>query len=333
MQIKPQSEKFNADLYLSAAEELGLKSEVLNERVGFCRIYTDNNELYIKNTSLSCNDMVAMSFAMDKNLSLDILGKAGIPVPKQELFTADEEAEPGDPINRTPILEYAKSHFPLVVKPLKGAGGKGVFIAVNSLDEVNLALNEIERLKYQDVLIENYVKGKDYRILVANGKVVDILERIQAFVIGNGKKTVSELIKEKNKIREAMRVNPVKVDDKLHNHLSKQSRSVSNIPAEGEKVVLRPNCNFSEGGETHRIDIQIIKQDDIDMFLKVAKVSRLGLCAIDYITPDITKSYKEVQTIINEINGSPSMDIHYYADTKEDLQVIKDILISILKVS
>src|SRR3990167_6538929 len=129
MKVKLQSEKLNADLYLSAAEELRLKYGVLNKRVGYCRIYTDTNELYIKNTSLSCNDMVAMSFALDKNLSLDILGKAGVPVPRQKIFIADDEAEPVTPIDTEPILEYAKSHFPLVIKPLKGSGGKGVFIS------------------------------------------------------------------------------------------------------------------------------------------------------------------------------------------------------------
>ena len=69
---------------------------------------------------------------------------------------------------------------------------------------------------------------------------------------------INHLIEEKNIKRDEMRVNPIKVDAKLDTHLLKQNKSKTYIPTQGEKVVLRPNCNFSEGGETHRIDINFI---------------------------------------------------------------------------
>src|SRR5699024_8332535 len=92
--------------------------------------------------------------------------------------------------------------YPVVLKPTSEAGGRGVFSNVQSKIELKKVISYVRHnLKYKSVLLEEYIPGKDYRVFVFNGKVLGGLDRIAANIVGNGENSVSELIKQKNKVK------------------------------------------------------------------------------------------------------------------------------------
>ncbi|MBD3362432.1 hypothetical protein GF362_01815 [Candidatus Dojkabacteria bacterium] len=307
----------DTDIYLSAAEKLKLNIEIYDKEYSYCRIYNDEKELYIRGITLGVNNYVPIRTAENKHLTYRILHKNDLPVPKQKLFEIDETDK---------IIGYCEQNFPVVIKPEDSSLGKGVTVNINSTDEIEPAIQEVSLIGKKKVLVEDYVKGTDYRILIYRNKILDVLKRIPPYVIGDGEKSIKELIASKNKEREKLRLKLIQVDKTVENFLQDQKLNLNSVLKKGHKVEVRPTCNFALGGETKRIDIKKIHPDTKKMFLEVFKYSKLNLCGIDYITENIYESYKKVGGYINENNGCPNIYIHYFADMKESLQIPKKIL-------
>lgn len=258
--------------------------------------------------------LIAADLVQDKSLTKSVLKKAMIPVPHGVVITAESE-----------IPEAMKSlTLPLALKPIDGHHGEGVNLNLQNEDEVRMALQQASQYSSTFVLEEMHM-GLDYRVLVIDGKFTAAAERLPPFVIGDGNKSIVQLINDINSDplrgdgHEAF-LTKVVVDEILVQHLAKQGLSLQSVPLPEERITLRANANLSSGGRAK--DVTHITSEEIkDMCERVARIVGLDICGIDIIAKDITKSVKESQLVVIEVNAGPGLRMHLAQKTPEDQDV------------
>jgi D-alanine-D-alanine ligase-like ATP-grasp enzyme/acylphosphatase len=181
-----------------------------------------------------------------KELTKQALTKAGVPVPKGRNFSAEDDIEE--------MLVYAKTiEFPLVAKPTNGSLGRGVFVNIQDIESLKKTLVYIrEELKYDDIIVEQHVQGKECRIYVIEDQVIGAANRIPANIIGDGTSTVKELIELKNKQRKknpSLSKRLIKIDDEALRLIEEAGHTLESVPKEGEQIFLREKSNLSAGGD------------------------------------------------------------------------------------
>lgn len=248
---------------------------------------------------------VAVDISCDKILTKEILKNQCLPV-----------AEGG--IVRSPLelfIEAKEIGYPIVLKPCYGNQGKGVFINIKSEKEAINAYNILSK-KYDNIMIEKNITGKDFRICVINGKAIAVSEKIPPYVVGDGVSTVVELIKNINKdsVRGEGHEKPlttIKMDEELKSCVSKHSYRLDSILPKGEKLIIRGNGNLSTGGKA--VDCtDIICQDNINICERAAKAIGLDVCGIDICCEDIGKPIDKSGGAILEVNAAPGIRMHHY---------------------
>lgn len=273
----------------------------------------------IEATICSDTSNIGVDIACDKLLTKEILNNQCLPVAR------------GGKVNSIIdlLLEAKCIGYPVVLKPRYGNQGNGVF--VNIKDEVEAA-ETYRRLKeeyhYNDILIEKYIKGRDYRVCMVNGNVVAVAERIPPFVIGDGKKTINELIDELNndpKRGEGHEkpLTRLKIDKEVIKFLSQHNYVMESILKNGEKVYLRQNCNLSTGGIAEDCTYKICKEN-IEICERCAKAINLDICGIDICCSDISRPIDDGAII--EVNAAPGIRMHHYPSVGEKQNVASSII-------
>ncbi|KXK26681.1 MAG: Cyanophycin synthetase [candidate division WS6 bacterium OLB20] len=197
--------KLHTDLYLIAAKQIGLRTHVINSEFAYVEITDGQKILRIKNTSLSSNDIVAATLAGSKVIASKLLDEDGILVPKQHYFGSRND--PVTPETIEEIVKTAHDLYPLVLKRAHGSGGHGVYVNVQDEEQLRKMYGRLlNNYNPAVVIIEEYIQGKDYRILVYKDRVIDVIHRIPAYITGDGTSTVAELIEAKNQERKALRI-------------------------------------------------------------------------------------------------------------------------------
>src|SRR3989304_9182955 len=197
--IKEYTKNINSNIYLAAAEVLGISYEEIDGRIRYYRFSQGNKELNLFDTTFSFNDSVAYRLVMNKYATSRLLEKQNIPVPGSSLF--DITPDGITPDETEAIIAEAKKMYPVVIKPHNLSLGKGVFVNLKTEEDLRSALNQFSTLALKKLMLEEFVSGTDYRIITLNGKVIDIVERVAAFVSGDGKSNLNLLIENKNKVR------------------------------------------------------------------------------------------------------------------------------------
>ncbi|MDB9426041.1 cyanophycin synthetase [Microcystis aeruginosa CS-564/01] len=260
----------------------------------------------IQATLSSFSGILAVELACDKEGTKTILKDGGIPVPRgtviqylDELSAAIEEV----------------GGFPIVIKPLDGNHGRGISIDVKNQQEAEEAYDLASSAsKTRSVIVERYYKGSDHRILVINGKVAAVAERIPAHVVGDGRSTIEELIDITNQDPNrgdghANVLTKITIDKTALNVLEKQGYELTSILAHGEIAYLRATANLSTGGiAVDRTDE--IHPENVWIAQRVAKLIGLDIAGIDVVTEDIRKPLKEVDGVIVEVNAAPGFRMH-----------------------
>ena len=260
----------------------------------------------IQATLSSFSGILAVELACDKEGTKTILKDGGIPVPRgtviqylDELSAAIEEV----------------GGFPIVIKPLDGNHGRGISIDVKNQQEAEEAYDLASAAsKTRSVIVERYYKGSDHRILVINGKVAAVAERIPAHVVGDGRSTIEELIEITNQDPNrgdghANVLTKITIDKTALNVLGKQGYELTSILAHGEIAYLRATANLSTGGiAVDRTDE--IHPENVWIAQRVAKLIGLDIAGIDVVTEDIRKPLKEVDGVIVEVNAAPGFRMH-----------------------
>ena len=212
---------------------------------------------------------------------------------------------------------------PIVIKPRTTNGGVGITVFTTPPTKGQFLKAVYYAFEFDnDVLIEQYIKGEEYRFLVVNGKCISVITRRSAQVIGNGKDTIAKLIEQKNNEEWHVLLNTkIKIDTPLKLFLSKSGKSLEDVPAKDEVVKLRKNSNCSTGGESISLTDRVP-----DYFKKIAekaaKAFESYVCGVDIIIDDLTKD----EYCILETNADPGYDINQWPYEGPDAHIGIEIL-------
>lgn len=264
------------------------------------------NQKRVQATLTENSGILGVELACDKEGTKTILGDAGIPVPKGTVIQYLDELE--DAI-------ASVGGYPIVIKPLDGNHGRGITINISSNTEAELAYDlASEASRTRTVIVERFYRGSDHRVLVINGKVIAVAERIPAHVIGDGKSSIEELIAATN--RDPKRgeghdniLTKIIIDGTALGVLEKQGYTIKTVLPQGVTAYLRATANLSTGGiAIDRTDE--IHPENIWLAERIAKIIGLDIAGIDIVTPDITKPLREVNGVVVEVNAAPGFRMH-----------------------
>ncbi|HLS46890.1 MAG TPA: cyanophycin synthetase [Gemmatimonadales bacterium] len=257
----------------------------------------------VQATVTSETSHIAVELASDKEETNRILANLGLPVPAQELVQTVGGA-----------LRAAESiGYPVVVKPYNANHGRGISIHLTDADQVRAAF-EMARELSRSVLIESYVTGYDHRMLVVNGKLIAVAQRIPGHVVGDGIHTVEQLVAEVNAdprrgIGHEKVLTRLEFDAQAEQLLARRGYTRDSVPDAGEPVYLRLTGNLSTGGTA--IDMtDVVHPDNVEMAVRTVKAIGLDVGGVDFLTSDITRSFKEVGGAIVEVNAAPGFRMH-----------------------
>lgn len=297
----------------------------------FYSIFEDGNKLKVRYSlsdgdkthhfQLSMGDKVsqqAFDICDDKDLTKQYLGKQNVPVPQGEMF--------GEEIPEEEIIQYGLSlGFPIVVKPTDGNAGKGVFANIQSEKDFREIVTHVrEELGFDNIIIEKYVTGEEFRIYVIEDKVLGAMNRRPANVMGDGVSNIRQLIHEKNRIR---KINPhltsrlIRVDKEIERILEESGYTLNAIPKKDEVVFLREKSNLSTGGDAVNVTDQLtpeISQIAINAGKAIPGLSHYG---VDMIVSDDRK-----EGVILEVNSRPGLGGHLFPGEGVPQDFAKDII-------
>ena len=260
----------------------------------------------IQATLSSNSGILGVELACDKEGTKTILRDSGIPVPRGTTIQYFDDLEDA-------IADVGG--YPIVIKPLDGNHGRGITIDINDWDHAVEAYDfAAKESKSRSIIVERFYRGSDHRILVINGKLVAVAERIPAHVIGDGQNTIEELIKITNQDPKrgeghANVLTKITLDKTALDVLARQGYKLDSVLEVGKIAYLRATANLSTGG------VAVDRTDDIHpeniwLMERVAKVIGLDIAGIDVVSPDITKPLREVDGVIVEVNAAPGFRMH-----------------------
>ena len=248
---------------------------------------------------------VSVELTCDKLLVSEILKNQHIPIIHREKIESDNK-----------LLDLAnKLGYPVVLKNQYKTNIENTILNIQNERELLKAYKTIDK-DYKDVILEKHVVGKSFRVCVVDYNVVGVVLRTAPFVIGDGKKSVKDLIQDLNKDKERENenskfFNKIKICENLLNCLGKQGITISSIPIKTEKVHLSENPNISLGGTAEDFTDKLCEENK-KICEKVAKVLGLDICCIDICTEDISKSLNKTGLIIN-VSTTLDIAIHEFA--------------------
>ena len=246
---------------------------------------------------------LAADIAGDKSMTKYILAKAGVPVPFGWTVTTVEEA----------LEAWSLIAKPVAIKPSDGNQGRGVSLNLNSEEEVREGYEQARRHS-RKLIVEEYIVGRHYRVLVVDGRLVAAAERIPAHVVGDGCSTIQELVAVTNRdpLRGEKHEKPLTrmtVDELVLGVLRKQGHAPTSVPALGEVVLLRGSANLSTGGTATDVTEQVHPGVN-ELMVRVARLIGLDIAGIDLVMPDI--SCPPTQGAVIEVNAAPGIRMHLY---------------------
>jgi cyanophycin synthetase len=246
---------------------------------------------------------IAVELASDKEETNKLLSTLGLPVPKQELVqTVDAAARAA-----------RRMGYPVVVKPYNGNHGRAVAIHLTTEDAVRTAFTAAQAVS-RSVLVESFVTGDDHRLLVVNGVLVAATRRTPGAITGDGSHTIAELVEIVNRdprrgIGHEKVLTRLELDAEAQRLLDEKGYAAETVPATGEIVPLRATANLSTGGTATDVT-DIIHPDNAEMAVRAIQAIGLDVGGVDFLTPDITESYKKHGGAICEVNAAPGFRMH-----------------------
>jgi cyanophycin synthetase len=245
---------------------------------------------------------IAESIAQDKDLTKKLLHAAGVPVP---LGRPVESLDEGWSVAK-------EIGFPVVVKPQDGNQGKGVTVGITDRKHFEIAYTAAA--KYGTVMVESYLPGSDFRLLVVGDQLVAAARRDPPLVIGDGEHTVRELVAEVN--TDPLRgeghgtsLTKIRIDAIAEARLAAQELTPDSVPAKGQRVVLRNNANLSTGGTATDVT-DSVHPDVAARAIEAAQTVGLDICGVDVVCESVIKPLEEQNGGIVEVNAAPGLRMH-----------------------
>ena len=264
--------------------------------------YGANQQIFEASTA-GTTSSIGVELASDKSETKKILSENYIPTPQGELVKNEEELK----------IAIGSLGYPLVIKPFDGNQGRGITTNINNEENAIIAFYKAFKIS-TEVIVEKYIKGLDYRILVINYKVAAVSRRTPALVIGDGKLSVLELIEKTNKDPDRGKghekiLTQIKINDELENFLKLKGFNLGSILPSGEILFLNDTANLSTGG-TARDATDVIHPLNVFLAERVSRLMNLNICGIDLIAQDISQPITKENGAILEVNSSPGFRMH-----------------------
>ncbi|MES2903586.1 MAG: cyanophycin synthetase [Pseudomonadota bacterium] len=259
----------------------------------------------IQATITSETKHIAVEISCDKEDTRHLLNDLGLPVPHQHMvYEADEAVSAARLIG-----------FPVVLKPLNANHGRGVSIHLTTDDEVRNAFDlALEQGTSKAVLVENYVSGFDHRMLVVDNELVAVAKRVPGHVVGDGRQTIAELIEEVNSdprrgVGHEKVLTRLELDFQARRLMGNAGYDEFTVLDAGQIFYLRDTANLSTGGTA--IDLtDVVHPDNREMAVRAIQAVGLDVGGVDFLTDDISQSYKDIGGAIVEANAAPGFRMH-----------------------
>ena len=275
----------------------------------------------IRATITSQTSALAVDIASDKKLTTSLLAAAGLPVPKSEIVETEADAAGA----------AARIGYPVVTKPLDGNHGRGVSLDLRDEAAVRAGFHRADAATNSGVVVvESFVEGNDYRVLVVGGQMVAIAQRIPAHVLGDGTHTVRQLVEITNRdprrgIGHEKVLTRITLDDTAKELVQKQGFDLDSIPPKEAFVRLVATGNLSTGGIS--IDRTAEAHDEnIEIAEEAARVIGLDVAGIDFLCPDIAQPVREAGGAIVEVNAAPGFRMHTHPTEGDPQFVAKPVM-------
>jgi cyanophycin synthetase len=282
----------------------------------------DGKSWYVRGSRTSLQSSVGKTIADFKPLTKSILQHFGLPTARGITITTTEE-----------LPQLTQLTFPLVMKPVDDRHGRGVQVGITSLSEATHLFTAYGKR----VIFEEMLKGTEYRIVCVDYKFVAAAFRKPAFVTGDGKLTIAELVAEKNKhpwrgSGHENNLSLIEIDELVIAHLAEQGMTPQSIPQQKVEVFLRKTANLSTGGEAWDVTDTVCAENRV-LFEKIAKACDLNVIGIDIMCQTLTEPITaQKHAGVIEVNASPGLRMHHFPMQGTSKNVAKIILETVLEV-
>ncbi len=261
------------------------------------------NQMRFQATITCKTSNIAVDIACNKEETKRMLDNASIPVASGSICVDDDDLE----------ACIKKIGYPIVIKPLDGNHGKGASINVTNLEDAKAGLAFAKEYSRR-VIVEKFITGFDFRVLVIDNKLVAAAKRVPAHVVGNGKDTIQQLIDTTN--LDPRRgyghenvLTEITVDRDTLDLLEKLQYTLDTVVKTGEIVYLKSTANLSTGGTS--VDVtDMMHPENIFLAERISRVIGLDVCGVDIMAENLTQPLKENGGCILEVNAAPGFRMH-----------------------
>jgi len=303
----PGYKDINLPPFIREALRRGVPWQRVDEGSPLVRLGQGSRQRLFLRTTLHDTRQIGSFVARYKRQSHRLLAGLGLPLPRQALASTETEA----------LAAAERIGYPVVVKP--NGLGRGIAVSVGVGDAAGLRRAfALARKEDTTVVVESLIAGEDHRILVVGGQVVAVARKRPGQVVGDGKASVADLVARENRSpRREIGVQrlrfEMRFDAEAERLLEAQGMTQDSVPSAGREVALRRTANASTGGLADDLTERIHPENRRMAERAVAAIG-LDVCGVDFITPDITRSWREVGGAICELNDNPGIAPHLLAD-------------------
>ncbi|MCJ8336951.1 MAG: hypothetical protein MJK10_00620 [Pseudomonadales bacterium] len=267
------------------------------------RLYAAISKQFMSDCS-SYNSLEVRRGCRSKKQARDIFAANKVPHAKGKIFFGPLAAH-----------KFIAEHgFPVVIKPNVSGFSRGSYFPIRNYKELYKALL-LAKIWWPTTVIEQYLEGKNYRVVVIEGELMSAIERFPPTVTGNGRDSIRQLANTENKVREKMglfpTIHPILESEQCIKHLAKQGLNFDSVPADGQSITLFYRIALAPGGTINTIDKSTIPEENTQLFLKVLKMFNANILGIDIIMQQgIDVPFTEQKCIMLEVNSRPYLKMH-----------------------
>lgn len=272
-------------------------------KYSLCQLGYGANQKRIQATVTSETSSIGVELACDKEDTKFLLEKAEVPVAK------------GDIIKTERGLKDAAGYvgYPLVIKPINGNHGRGITTNINNWEDTLTAFDAAKKIS-NSVIVEKYITGEDYRMLVIDYKFVAAAKRTPARVVGNGRSTISKLVEKVNEdpkrgYGHEKVLTYIKIDEMTEKILKNKGYTVDTVLKKNEILDLKDTANLSTGGTSEDVT-ELVHPYNIFMAERISRIIGLDICGIDVMTNSLSEPLPDTGGAVLEVNAAPGFRMH-----------------------
>lgn len=288
---------------LAAAQVFGRETAILNTTTGIYQVGLGAKGVHYLELGNSRDAFTGMLLENSKRTTIETLQRLALPTTRGIVVSKTDQA----------VQAAQAVGLPCVVKPLSMSKGAGVAPGLETPAQVAAAVTTAIRLSKKPVLVENHVEGQDHRLTIIGDELLWVYRKVPAHVTGDGKASVRELIAKENARRAGIRsgteayLYQIALDDELATFLkARYGLTLGSVLDRKQRIELAGQANIARGGYLEDVTPHV-HPDNRELGIRVARLFKMHALGIDYITPDIARSWKEVETAIIEVNRTPGI--------------------------